>query len=124
MFGTDETKAQRGLRAWHAGAAAEEAVERRYVGRGMALAARRWRKGGGEIDLILRDGAGIVFVEVKKSRDFDTAAARVSPRQIARIHAGAELFLAEEPKGELTPCRFDVALVNGVGEIRILENAF
>lgn len=124
MLNTDETKAERGLRAWHAGAAAETAVERRYLDRGMALVARRWRKGGGEIDLILRDEAGIVFVEVKKSRDFETAAAQVSERQIARIHAGAALFLAEEPQGELTPCRFDVALVNGVGEIRILENAF
>lgn len=120
----DKARTQRGLSAWHAGAAAEKAVERRYVDEGFALVARRWRKGGGEIDLILRDGPGIVFVEVKKSRDFETAATRILPHQIARIHTGAEVFLADEPKGELTPCRFDVALVNDVGEIRILENAF
>lgn len=124
MLVTLETKKERGLRAWHAGAAAEEAVERAYLDQGMTLVARRWRGGGREIDLILRDGAAIIFVEVKASRDFETAAARVSAQQIVRIHAGARLFLAGEPKGELTPCRFDVALVNGAGEIRILDNAF
>jgi putative endonuclease len=117
-------KVERGRRAWHAGAAAEESVERLYLRRGMSVAARRWRKGGGEIDLILRDGPGLVFVEVKKARDFERAAARVSERQIARIHAGAELFLAGEPEGELTSCRFDVALVNDAGETRIIESAF
>ncbi|MCW9042155.1 MAG: YraN family protein [Pseudopelagicola sp.] len=117
-------KAERGRRAWYAGAAAEESVERLYLQRGMRVAARRWRKGGGEIDLILRDGPEIVFVEVKKARDFAHAAERVSAQQIARIQASAALFLAGEPQGELTPCRFDVALVNQVGETRILEGAF
>ncbi len=117
-------KAERGRRAWHAGAAAEESVERLYLHRGFSIAARRWRKGGGEIDLILRDGAGLVFVEVKKAPDFERAAARVTEQQIARIHAGAAHFLAGEPQGELTPCRFDVALVNAAGETRILESAF
>lgn len=121
---TVERKAERGRLAWHSGAAAEVSVERLYLRRGLQVAARRWRKGGGEIDLILRDGAGLVFVEVKKARDFARAADRISDRQIARIHAGASLFLAEEPLGELTPCRFDVALVNDVGETRILEGAF
>ncbi|WP_243611471.1 YraN family protein [Shimia aestuarii] len=117
-------KAERGRRAWHAGASAEESVERLYLRQGLTVAARRWRKGGGEIDLILRDGDGVVFVEVKQAPDFERAAARVTERQIARIHAGAAHFLAGEPKGELTPCRFDVALVNATGETRILESAF
>lgn len=117
-------KAERGRLAWHAGAAAEESVERLYLRRGLCVAGRRWRKGGGEIDLILRDGAEVVFVEVKKARDFERAAARLTAQQIARIQAGAALFLAGEPEGELTPCRFDVALVNDTGEIRILEGAF
>lgn len=120
----DSDKVERGRRAWYSGAAAEDSVERLYLRRGLSVAARRWRKGGGEIDLILRDGDGLVFVEVKKARDFARAADRISARQIARIHAGAALFLAQEPLGELTPCRFDVALVNETGETRILESAF
>ena len=76
-----------------------------------------------EIDLILRDKDAIVFVEVKCGPDHDSAAARVTPHQIARLmDAGAE-FLDSEPAGSLTTCRFDVALVDGQGRIDILENA-
>ncbi|WP_372887114.1 YraN family protein [Shimia sp.] len=114
---------RRGRRAYHAGLGAEESVERHYRRRGFAVAARRCRNGGGELDLVLRDGARLVFVEVKQSRDFASAAARLSVRQIARLHRAAEVFLAGEPAGSLTECRFDVALVDGRGEIEILENA-
>lgn len=117
-------KEQRGSRAWHSGAAAEDMVERAYLRRGLRLVARRWRKGGGEIDLVMREGERLVFIEVKQARDFDRAADRISERQIARLHKGAEVFLAQQPMGELTACRFDAALVNERGEIHIIENAF
>ncbi len=113
----------RGRRAYLSGASAEEAVERQYCRQGYDVAARRWRKGGGELDLVLRNDAGLVFVEVKQSRDFARAAENLSHRQITRLLAGAAAFLAQEPLGELTECRFDVALVNRIGEIHILENA-
>ena len=113
----------RGMRAYHSGVSAEQAVERHYLGRGCSLAARRCRNAGGELDLVLRHGDCVIFVEVKKARDFASAAERVSPRQIARLQQAAELFLADEPGGALTDCRFDVALVNQSGEIEILENA-
>ena len=88
------------------------------------MVARRWRGQGGEIDLIVRDGAGLIFVEVKKSRCFARAAERLTPRQSARIQAAAEEFLGTQPRGSLTPVRFDLALMNAHGEIQILENAF
>ncbi|SIO40162.1 putative endonuclease [Rhodovulum sp. ES.010] len=110
--------------SYHAGQAAEDSVARRYERRGLAVVARRWRGRGGEIDLILRDGDAVVFVEVKKSRSFDAAAAHVSPRQIERIMTAAQEFLDGEPRGQLTEIRFDVALVNGTGEVRVIENAF
>ena len=113
----------RGMRAYHSGVSAEQAVERHYLGRGCSVAARRCRNAGGELDLVLRDGDYVIFVEVKKARDFASAAERVSPRQIARLQRAAAGFLADEPNGELTNCRFDVALVNQSGEIEILENA-
>ena len=43
---------------------------------------------------------------------------------MARIYASAADFLSGEPDGQLTPSRFDVALVDGTGRIEILENAF
>jgi putative endonuclease len=43
---------------------------------------------------------------------------------MARICTAASEYLAQEPLGQLTPVRFDVALVDGAGRIEILENAF
>lgn len=113
----------RGATAYQAGLAAEGAVERFYEQRGQAIAARRWRGRAGEIDLIARDGAGVIFIEVKQSHSHDAAASHLTPRQIARIYAAASEFLAGLPEGQLTPARFDVALVDGMGRIEILENA-
>ncbi len=103
----------------HAGLAAEDIVARHY---GLPVAATRWKGPGGEIDLILRDGATVVFVEVKKSRSFAQAAMRLTPRQIARIHASALAFLGGEPDGQRTDCRFDVALVDGTGRVEVIAN--
>ncbi|MBK1636219.1 YraN family protein [Rhodovulum adriaticum] len=110
--------------SYHAGLAAEDCVARGYEDRGLPIAARRWRGRAGEIDLIARDGDGLVFVEVKKARDFARAAERVGRRQMQRVMDAALEFLAGEPRGQLTEIRFDVALVNGRGEVDILENAF
>ena len=114
--------ADRGRRNDLAGRAAEAAVERHYERNGRTVCARRWRGPGGEIDLIARDGAEVIFIEVKQSRSIDAAAWHVSSRQMARIHASAEDFIGREPRGLLTPCRFDVALVDGQGRIEVIEN--
>ena len=116
--------AAQGQMSYHAGLSAELRIAQAYKHRGLMVAHQRWRGAGGEIDLILRDTEGLVFVEVKKSRSFARAAERLSDRQMARIYASAEQFLADEPGGLDTNVRFDVALVNGVGDFRIIENAF
>ncbi|MHA6326729.1 YraN family protein [Roseivivax sp. CAU 1753] len=113
-----------GQMAYHGGRAAEATVAADYARRGYAVAHERWRGRSGEIDLILRDAGALVFVEVKKSRSFARAAERVSARQMARLCAAAEEFVANEPNGALTDMRFDVALQNAQGEISIIENAF
>ncbi|WP_114965828.1 YraN family protein [Alkalilacustris brevis] len=116
-------RAARGEMGYHAGLAAEAAVAAHYLRAGLSVVAERWRGRGGEIDLIARDGEGLVFIEVKKSRSFAHAAERVTARQIGRIFAAASEYLAGEPAGQATEVRFDVALVNGTGEIEVLENA-
>ena len=63
------------------------------------------------------------MVEVKKSRSFARAADRLSQRQIGRLMQAAEEFLSTQPRGSLTDVRFDVALVNARGEIKVIENA-
>ena len=121
---TGAIRHHRGTAAYHAGLAAENGIAQDYERRGFAVARRRWRGKGGEIDLILRDGTGLIFVEVKKSRDFARAAESLSARQMQRIYASAEEYLGQEPEGSLTAVRFDVALVDGTGDMRIIENAF
>lgn len=118
------TRQSRGKTSHYAGEAAEMRIATDYERRGFPVARRRWRGQGGEIDLILRDGDGLVFVEVKQSRSFDRALAHLSQRQVARLYAAAEEYLGTQPQGSLTEIRFDVALVNGFGEIRVIENAF
>lgn len=113
-----------GLVSYRAGLAAEDAVARHYARSGREVLASRWRGGSGEIDLILRDGAGVVFVEVKKAATHAEAAVRVTQRQMARIYAAAAEFLAGEPAGQATESRFDVALMDSYGRIEVLENAF
>ena len=115
---------RRGKRAFCAGMAAEEQVARDYASRGLTEESRRWRGRRGEIDLVMRDGAALVFVEVKQSASFERAAESLNARQMARIYGAAEEYLAQAPLGQLTETRFDVALVDGGGAIRIVENAF
>jgi len=117
-------KVAQGLMAYHGGHAAEQRIAQDYERRGFSVARRRWRGAGGEIDLIIRNAEGLVFVEVKKSRNFARAAESLRPQQMARIYASAEQYLAGEPDGQLTNVRFDVALVDASGAFEIIENAF
>lgn len=110
--------------AYHAGLAAEGRIAQDYERRGFSVAQLRWRGKSGEVDLILHDGEGLIFVEVKQSRNFERAAQRVCVAQMRRIYRCAEEYLGTQPAGSLTPARFDVALVNGHGETQIIENAF
>lgn len=113
-----------GLVSYHAGLAAEAQVAQLYARSGRPIAAQRWRGSEGEIDLIARDGAEVIFIEVKKSRTHAMAAEHLSERQMLRICGAATEFVASEPHGQNTAMRFDVALVDEQGRIEILENAF
>jgi putative endonuclease len=122
--GAPGLRAERGRRGYLSGIAAEDSVARHYARKGRVIEARRWRGPGGEIDLIAREGARLVFVEVKASRSFDAAVARLTRRQIARIRRSAEAYCGEAPEGLLTEMRFDLALVDGRGAVHVMENAF
>ena len=118
------TRHLRGRTNHFAGEAAEQSVALWYERRGYQIAARRWRGPGGEVDLITRNDDGLVFVEVKKSTTHQSAAQRITARQMERIYASAAQFLENEPLGQLTNVRFDVALVDASGRHEIIENAY
>lgn len=109
---------------FHAGLAAEECVARQYRTQGAKVAATRWRGKNGEIDLVVTDGKETVFVEVKRARNFVRAAQSLGSRQIRRICDAALEYVDRLPMGTLTPMRFDVALVDASGRVRIIPNAF
>ncbi|SFR41088.1 YraN family protein [Litoreibacter janthinus] len=117
------SRTERGRTGYHAGIEAERSVARDYLRRGYTFAAHRFRGCGGEIDLVLRSGSQVVFVEVKQSRSHARAAERLGPHQMARLIETAREFVANEPHGQDTDMRFDVALVDGVGRVRVIENA-
>lgn len=86
---SDGRREDTGRSNYFAKQSAEDAVLRHYEARGMTLAQARWRGKAGEVDLILRDGDELVFVEVKHSRSFGSAAARLLPKQVARLMRAA-----------------------------------
>ncbi|MEP2716650.1 YraN family protein [Pseudophaeobacter sp.] len=116
--------AETGLRAYLAGASAEEQAVRAYEAQGYELVEQRWRGAGGEIDLILQKASLWVFVEVKTGPSHAAALARITPRQMARVAASAALFLDQQPEGGLSEARIDVAVVDSKGSVEILENAY
>lgn len=124
VAGVASQRKERGALAWRSGVMAEESVARHYQSQGCPVAVRRWRSPFGEVDLIVRDGAAVVIVKVKKARSLDAAAHRLGRRQMDRLCAAAQAFCEGEPKGGLTDLRFDLALVDGMGRVRVIPNAF
>jgi putative endonuclease len=109
-----------------AGDDAEDRALAHLASHGLKLLARNYRtpgRGGGEIDLVMRDGATLVFVEVRKraTRDFGGAAASVSATKQRRIIFAARHYLMRMP--QQPPCRFDVVGVEA-GKIEWLRAAF
>ena len=107
---------------YHDGLAAEDSVALFYESNGFPVLARRWRGQGGEIDLICQGPDGLIFVEVKKSRSFDAAAAHLSFAQLHRIALAAEEYIGTEASDPRTPMRLDLAMVDGTGQIETLES--
>ena len=78
----------------------------------------------GEIDIIAKRGKTLIFVEVKKRADLETAAYAIAPTQQARIRRGAEVFLQKHPQYRDYTIRFDAVLVQLPFFLRRLPNAF
>jgi len=77
--------------------------------RGMRVIQRGYATTQGEIDLIVRDGSTLVFVEVKARRRGNPAEA-VTPEKQRRLSLAALHFLKRHGLLE-QPCRFDVVAI-------------
>jgi len=93
-------------------------------GRGLVELQRNFRVRGGEIDLVMRDGEHLVFVEVRfRSRtDFGGAAASVTAAKQARLALAARHYLLRH--GGNLPCRFDVVALDGDRPPHWIRDAF
>ena len=122
-----------------AGADCPGQLSRKQPGDAWELKARRWLEGkglrfvaanvrgrGGEIDLIMKDGQTIVFVEVRfrQSSRFGGAAASVTLAKQQKLLQTAHLWLARHNGSfDTVDCRFDVVAFTG-NAIDWLKNAF
>jgi putative endonuclease len=116
-----------GARAWPRGCpSCRLAAERRQSGddaeaaacaflqaRGLQLVARNLNYRVGEIDLLMRDGGSLTFVEVRlrKPSAYGDGAQSVGPAKQRKLALAAQAWLAEHPAHARSPCRFDVVAV-------------
>lgn len=78
---------------------------------GYRVVARNFRSPVGEIDLVVRRGRVLAFVEVKTRALLADAAESIRPAQQARIRNAAAAFLARHPALAGLDLRFDAVLV-------------
>lgn len=100
------------------GAAAEDAARALLESEGQRTLARNVNYRFGELDLVMRDGEAVVFVEVRYRRDerFGGAAGSVDFRKRRRIVLAARAWLASQRGLADAPCRFDVVTVQGADD--------
>lgn len=108
------------------GALAERWAAQHLQQQGLLLVAQNYRSRYGEIDLIMRDGAVLVFVEVRlrSNPHFGGAAASIDGHKQQRLIRTAQHYLAT--LGLVPQCRFDALLMDdarGTG-VQWLKNAF
>lgn len=108
------------------GAQAEQWAAQHLQQQGLKPVTQNYRSRFGEIDLIMRDGAALVFIEVRlrRNQDFGGAAASIDKRKQQRIIHTAQQYLAG--LAHIPPCRFDVVLMDDAEghNVQWLKNAF
>ena len=109
------------------GDAAEDRALHYLQGKGLQLVQRNYRtpgRGGGEIDLVMREGDGtLVFVEVRKrgNGQHGGALGSITQAKQRRIVFAARHYLLK--LRQPPPCRFDVIALEG-DDLQWLKAAF
>ena len=96
------------------GDAAEKIAADFLSKRGLRLVESNYRCRFGEIDLVMRDGDSLVFVEVRRRENSQMAAESISAVKRRRLNAAARHYLAKRRVN--CPCRFDAVLVSDSAE--------
>jgi putative endonuclease len=109
-----------------AGAAAEQSAAELLLRSGCRMLARNACYPEGELDLIVRDGDTVAFIEVRLRSDesFGGAGASVDSRKQRRLARAAQHWLLQNYGQAWPVCRFDVVTVDGDGRIEWIRDAF
>jgi putative endonuclease len=88
---------------------------------GLKLVIQNFYSRFGEIDLVMTDGDGIVFVEVKQRRlGVDNAIESITPAKQKKLILTAQYYLLKTKKN--VNCRFDVIAMDGSNNVKWLKN--
>ena len=79
--------------------------------KGYRILARRYKTPVGEIDLIIKRGRAIAFVEVKGRRDRTAAAESIHAQNQSRVVRAAQWWLSKHGQYIEHAVRFDVCLI-------------
>jgi len=98
-----------------AGAEAEDAAFELLSAQGLRCLAKNYSCRSGEIDLVMRDGNALVFVEVRYRRHsrFGDPAATVTRSKQQKIIRTAQYFRQQHSDLRRLACRFDVVAATG-----------
>ena len=112
-----------------AGTAFEQRACRELERAGLKLLVRNYTTRYGELDLVMRDGETLVFVEVRHRvrASHGDAVASITATKQTRLIQTAQLWLAAHPQHAHRPCRFDVVSYDGPidkAQMNWLRNAF
>ena len=104
---------------------AERRAARWYRLRGWRILGANVWAAGNEVDLIVRRGRSLRFVEVKEKRGpaFGDPAEMVGAEKQRRVRRAAESWLASRPELEVLEIGFDVVAVRE-GRLRRIRDAF
>lgn len=122
-MGVDRSAGQR-QRTHDAGHRAEWIALVWLIARGYRILARRYGVQGGEIDIVVRRGEVVAFVEVKTRPTLDAALLSITEVKRRRIERAAAVWLTRNPWAMSLVFRGDAVLVAPRRMPRHVEDAF
>ena len=101
----------------------EDYARRRLEQQGWTFITANWHCQSGELDLVMRDGAELVFVEVKTRRgDFSGRAEEgISAKKVRRLLLAGEWFIADHPELDDLIWRVDLIAITVDGANEVLR---
>jgi putative endonuclease len=114
----------RGKRSQRQGLQGESKVVAALGQGGWTIHGQRMRTAAGEVDIVAERDGVLTLVEVKTGPDLTTAAYALSPRQQRRLLLAGAILQGEHPDWGREGLRFDAWLVDSLGRMRHIPDAF